>query len=302
MRLTHLFIMVVFNVCWAATLPINKALGNWLEPGGIVTLRFLLATVALAPLWRWLPGPPLQGRDWLRAAVMGMLVFCVGQRLQVLGNALGGAGNSAVLMALEPLITSLLAALLLKEIIPWRRWAGFVLGITGVALLNGVWRPEFQWTSLTANLIFISSFVCESGYSILGKPVAQRAGSARILATALIAGTLANVLYDGGSTWQAAHKLPWQAWAGLAFMALVCTVLGYTAWLWVIKETPVSLVVLTIFVQPLAGVPMAAYWLGEPLHWGQLWGVLVIGAGLILGLVEWPERRRVPLSKAALEN
>ncbi|MCX8156959.1 MAG: DMT family transporter [Verrucomicrobiae bacterium] len=302
MRWSHLLIMVVFNVCWAATLPINKALGQWLEPGSIVTLRFLLATVVLAPLWRWLPGPALQGWDWLRAGLMGLLVFCAGQRLQVLGNALGGAGNSAVLMALEPLVTSLLAALILKEVIPWRRWAGFVLGMTGVGLLNGVWRPEFQWTSLTANLIFMSSFVCESGYSILGKPVAQRAGSARILATALLAGTCANLLYDGGETWRAAQSLPWQAWAGLGFMAIVCTVLGYTAWLWVIKETPVSLVVLTIFVQPLAGVPMAAYALGEPLHWGQLWGVLVIGAGLVLGLVEWPERRRLSLAKEAVEN
>ncbi len=114
MRLSHLLIMVFFNVCWAATLPINKALGAWLEPGGIVSLRFLLATVVLLPLWYWLPGPPLRGKDWLRAALMGLLVFCAGQRLQVLGNALGGAGNSAVLMALEPLITSLLAALILK--------------------------------------------------------------------------------------------------------------------------------------------------------------------------------------------
>lgn len=302
MRLTHLILMLVFNVCWAATLPINKALGIYLEPGGIVSLRFLLATLILVPLWAWLPGPPLRGKDWLRAALMGVLVFCVGQRLQVLGNALGGAGNSAVLMALEPLLTSLLAALVLKEIIPWRRWMGFLLGMTGVALLNGVWRPEFQWISLTANLIFISSFLCESGYSILGKPVVQRAGSARILATALVAGTLANVLYDGHRTWQAAQNLPLQAWAGLAFMAVVCTVLGYTAWLWIIKDTPVSLVVLTIFVQPLAGVPMAAYWLGEPLHWGQLWGVLVIGAGLFLGMVEWPERRRVSLSKEVVEG
>lgn len=294
--------MVVFNVCWAATLPINKALGTWLEPGAIVTLRFLLATLVLVPFWFWLPGPPLRGNDWWRAAGMGILVFCLGQRLQVLGNALGGAGNSAVLMALEPLLTSLLAAWFLKEIIPWRRWAGFGLAMTGVALLNGVWRPDFQWTSLTANLIFISSFFCEGAYSIIGKPVAQRAGSARILAVALVAGTLANLLYDGGHTWQAAQKLPWNAWAGLAFMAVVCTVLGYITWLWVVKDTPVSLVVLTIFVQPLAGVPMAAWWLGEPLHWGQLWGALTIGAGLVLGLLDLPLRRPASLSSNAVEG
>jgi drug/metabolite transporter (DMT)-like permease len=117
-----------------------------------------------------------------------------------------------------------------------------------------------------------------------------------------MAGALANALYDGGNTWQAAQKLPGHAWAGLAFMAIVCTVLGYTAWLWIIKDTPVSLVVLTIFVQPLAGVPMAAWWLGEPLHWGQFWGVLIIGAGLVLGLLDWPERRPSPVAEKIVEN
>jgi drug/metabolite transporter (DMT)-like permease len=221
---------------------------------------------------------------------MGLLVFCAGQRLQVLGNALGSAGNSAVLMALEPLLTSVLAALFLREHIVGRRWVGFGLGMAGVALLNGVWRPDFHWTSLTASLIFISSFLSESGYSIIGKPLTARAGSAKILATGLFAATAANLLWDGEKTAAAALTLPWNAWLLLIYMAVVCTVLGYTLWLVVIKDADVNLVAMTIFVQPIAGVPMAAIWLDEPLHWGQLWGCLAISTGLVIGL--WNGRRK----------
>ena len=41
---------------------------------------------------------------------------------------------------------------------------------------------------------------------------------------------------------------------------------------------------LTIFAQSVFGVAIAALWLGEKLHWGQLLGSIVIVAGLVLGL------------------
>src|SRR6185369_4802619 len=105
------------------------------------------------------------GRNLLKTCALGVVVFAAGQRLQVYGNQLGSAGNSAVLMAVEPLITSVAAALFLREHIGPRRVIGFGLGIVGVLLLNGVWRADFQWTGLAASLIFITSFVAEAAYS-----------------------------------------------------------------------------------------------------------------------------------------
>src|SRR5437868_2019523 len=105
MRPSYLLILVVMNVFWAATLSMYKALADWLQPGGIVTLRFGVAAILLAICWPWLPGKAPRGVDLLKAATMGLLVFMVGQRLQVYANQLGTAGNSSVLMGLEPLVT-----------------------------------------------------------------------------------------------------------------------------------------------------------------------------------------------------
>jgi len=41
---------------------------------------------------------------------------------------------------------------------------------------------------------------------------------------------------------------------------------------------------LTIFIQSVFGVAIAALWLEEKLHWGQLFGSITIVAGLTLGL------------------
>ncbi len=284
MKIPHLVGLLVLNVCWAATMSANKVLGAYLHPGGITTLRFGVAALCLLALWPWLPGRAPRGRDFGMSVLIGLLVFVLGQRLQVWGNELGKAGDSAVLMALEPLLTTVAAALFLREHIGPRRVIGFGVGLVGVLLLNGAWRADFHWTGLVPSLIFVSSFLCETAYSILGKPLLERAGVTKVVAVALLGATAVNLLIDGSKTLAAAQALPLRSWFLLVYLALVCTVVGYSLWYVVIKEAPVNVVALTIFVQPVAGVAMAAAWLGEPLHWGQLWGSLAIAAGLAYGL------------------
>jgi drug/metabolite transporter (DMT)-like permease len=187
-------------------------------------------------------------------------------------------------MALEPLITSVVAGVFLHEYIGPRRWAGFALGLGGVALLHGVWRAEFQWAGLGASLIFVSSFVCEAAYSVMGKPIVSRASVMKMLAISLCVGTGANLLIDGRETIAAARTLPAQGWLLLLALAIVCTAIGYTVWFVVIRECPVNVAALTVFAQSIFGVGLAAVWLHEKLHWGQLLGCLAIVAGLVLGL------------------
>jgi drug/metabolite transporter (DMT)-like permease len=284
MKPAHLIILLLMNFCWAGVYSANKVMGQDLATGGIVTLRFGLAGLFMLLAWPWYPGPAPRGRDLANTCLMGLLVFVLGQRLQVYGNQLGTAGNSAVLMGVEPLITSLAAALFLREHIGPRRLAGFALGICGVALLNGVWRKDFQWTGLAPSLIFVSSFVCEAAYSVMGKPIVARTSVMKMLAISLLVGTAANLLIDGPTTLAAAKTLPLQAWCLLLALAVVCTAIGYSLWFIVIRECPVNVAALTIFAQSVFGVAIAALWLGEKLHWGQLLGSIAIVAGLVLGL------------------
>ena len=284
MKPSHLIILLLMNLCWAGVYSANLVVGHDLASGGIVTIRFGLAGLCLLAAWPWLPGSAPRGRDLVKSCLMGLILLVLGQRLQVYGNELGTAGNSAVLMAVEPLITSLAAALFLREHIGPRRLAGFGLGMCGVVLLNGVWRKDFQWTGLAPSLIFISSFVCEAAYSVLGKPIVARASVMKMLAISLLFGTAANLLIDGQVTLRAARTLPAQAWFLLLALAVVCTAIGYSVWFIVIRECPVNVAALTIFVQSVFGVAIAALWLGEKLHWGQLVGSITIMAGLTLGL------------------
>ena len=150
MKPSYLIILLVMNFFWAGVYSAYKIIGPdvadrrhrdpSLRAGGALPAGGLAVAA----------GARATRADLFNTCVMGVVMMVLGQRLQVYGNYLGTAGNSAVLMAVEPLITSLAAAVFLREHIGPRRLAGFALGMCGVALLHGVWRKDFQWTRLGA--------------------------------------------------------------------------------------------------------------------------------------------------------
>lgn len=284
MKPLHLILLILMNCCWAATYSIFKELSPWLDPAGVATLRFGSSAIIILCCWPWLPGATPRGRDLVGAILIGLATFVLAPRLQVAGVQLGSASDAAVLLALEPLIVSVGAGIFLRERIGPRRWIGFALGLSGVLLIAKVWQPDFHWSAFTADMLIVLSSFCDAVYSVAGKPLLSRAGMLKILAVALIAGTVANLSLDGLHTVHAAAALPTRAWLLMAFLSLICTLAGYWLWFAVIREAPVSTVALTVFVQPLAGVAIAAIFLREPLHWAQLWGALTIFTGITIGL------------------
>jgi drug/metabolite transporter (DMT)-like permease len=292
MRPALFILMVVMNCFWAGSYSAFKALAPYLGAGEVATLRYGVSAAILLLSWPLLGGAAPRGRDLGRTCMMGIVVFVLAPRLQVAGVQLGQATDASVLMGLEPLITSVAAALFLREHIGPRRWIGFSLGLAGAVLMGQVWRPDFRWPGLTANALFVASFVCEAAYSVMGKPLLGRARLVKIITVALLAGTAVNVLIDGPKTLHAASLLPLQAWAIMAYLVVVCTLVGYVVWFIVIRETEVNVVVLTVFIQPVVGLAIATVTLKESLHWGQLWGSAAIVLGLVIGLSR--QIRRTP--------
>lgn len=284
MRSGWLLILIGFNVFWGGTYSAFKDLKQWLNPGQVVTLRYGVALLLLLLCWPLMPGKSPRGRDLLKTVLMGLLVFVCAPRLQVIATQAGQAGDMSVLVALEPLVTTVGAALFLREHVPANRWIGFVFGMIGATLLSNIWQPDFQLASLGANLIFIGSFFCEAAYSVMGKPLIDRAGFLKVTTLALAAGVALNLALDGPSTFAAAQHLPVRGWLEIIFLATICTAIGYAVWFAAMRVLPVNAVAMTVFTQPFAGAVIAIMLLGEKPHWGQLWGGLAIATGLVLGL------------------
>ena len=280
----HLFLLIVMSGFWAASYSAFKALSPWLDPGGITTLRFGITSIVLLLAWPWLPGLAPRKWDLMQAMLMGIIVFAVAPRLQIGGVQKGHATHGSVLVALEPLVASIAAAIFLRERIGSRQALGFVFGIFGVILMADLWHPNFRPTLLVADGLILLSFICEAAYSVMGKPLLRTADPLKILTIACWAATGVNLLLDGETAARAVVILPLRAWLLLLYLSLVCTVLGYSLWLVVIREAQVSAAALTVFVQPVFGIVIAILWLGETVRAAEIAGSLVIMSGVILGL------------------
>jgi len=281
---SHFLLLMVMSAFWAASYSAFKMLSPWLDAGGVTTFRFALASVALLLAWPWLPGLAPRGRDFRQAIIMGIIVFALAPRLQVAGVQKGYATHGSVLVALEPLVASVAAAIFLRERIDPRRWLGFVLGIIGVVLMADVRRPDFRVSLLAADGLILLSFICEAAYSIMGKPLIQRADPFKVLTVACCAATAVNLLLNGASAARKVGALPFQAWLVLLYLSLVCTLLGYSLWFLVIREAPISAAALTVFTQPVFGIAIAMICLRETVRLPEIAGGAVIMLSVILGL------------------
>ena len=71
-----------------------------------------------------------------------------------------------------------------------------------------------------------------------------------------------------------------ESWLGLAYLVVAGSLVAYTAYMWLLREVPTSLVGTYAYVNPVVAVLLGTVILGEPLTWRTL-----VGGGVILASV-----------------
>ena len=107
------------------------------EPFTFLALRLAVASALLAALAVLTRSPaPATRRDAGTASVVGVLLHAgyLGGVFWAISRGVP-AGVSAVVVSLQPVLTSVLAVRLLDEHLARRQWAGLVVGVVGVALV-----------------------------------------------------------------------------------------------------------------------------------------------------------------------
>ncbi len=104
-----------FVLVWSSGYIAGPAGVDVVEPFTLLTLRFGVAALLLAPLAWWLRGPMRMTRhELLRVGAVGLVLNAVQFGLMYVGFALGlGATLAALLHSLSPVLTVVLAGLLL---------------------------------------------------------------------------------------------------------------------------------------------------------------------------------------------
>ncbi|MEK6421414.1 MAG: DMT family transporter [Burkholderia gladioli] len=144
-----------FVALWSTGFVVARAIHPYADPNLYLLARFggtalLFAAIALVTRARW-PA----GREWGRHLLAGALLqgFYLGASYWAVAQGLP-AGVMALLGALQPLATAVLAVPLFGERLPARGWAGMALGLAGVGL---VLAPKLA-APAAANAAGVSAF------------------------------------------------------------------------------------------------------------------------------------------------
>lgn len=283
-----LFMGVAFGVAFPA---IKAGLAD-APPLLFAALRYDLAALLLLAYaafvlrdWR-----PHRRADWL-AVLAGGVLFFGSSGFLYLGQQYTTAGVSAIIYSLGPILTVVLAWVLLPaERLSRRALAGVLVGLVGVALVvrptpEALFDDDFRGKLLVVTAI--------TGVT-LGSIAIRKSGSHMPAAT-----TTGLSLALGGAVLHAGSLLSGEPQAvaltptfvgSYLYLAVVATTMAFVAYFSLLDRVGPHQANLVVYVVPVVATLVGWAWLGERLPAVTLAGFLVIFGGFLV--VKWPELSR----------
>jgi drug/metabolite transporter (DMT)-like permease len=129
-----------FVIVWGSGFLATKTGIQYAAPFTFLSLRFAVGIVFLLPIVLILkPRWPNTSAEWFHIIVAGLLMHAIHLSGSHYAQYLGmSAGVAAIILAAQPLLTAIIAAVWLSERPSARQWLGVAIGLAGVAMV--VWH------------------------------------------------------------------------------------------------------------------------------------------------------------------
>jgi drug/metabolite transporter (DMT)-like permease len=245
------------------------ALGAWRYCVGFVCLL----PIALALRGRW---PPR--RDWPAVALLGLLFFAIFPVLYNVSIAYTTAARASLALSTLPLLTMVAAAALRIEPLTWRKSAGVLIAVAGVAAALAAGLPGAPAGAWRGDLIMVAGAFCMALYNVWSRPFIARSSPLAFLTAGMGVGAACLAvlaLFGGGLAASASFGAP--QWTAVLFIGVFGAALNFYLWVWALERTTPTRVATTITVNPVSASILAAVILGEPIGLN-----LVLGIGAVL--------------------
>lgn len=276
----------VYTIWGSTYLAIRLAIDT-LPPFTMAGVRFLIAGALLYGWQRLHKVPPPARVHWRSAAVVGALMLLGGNGGVTWAEQHVPTGLTALLIATVPLWMAILESLRRGGTRPTRRIAvGLALGFAGIALLIGPGNLAGGGSvdPLGAGVLLLAALSWAGGslYSrhaplpavaLLGTAMEMLAGGALLLLGGGLAGEWGGLDPAAVST---------RSWLALGYLIFFGSLMGFTAYLWLLRNTTPARASTYAYVNPMVAVFLGWALAGESLTWQTLLAAAVIIAAVVL--------------------
>lgn len=273
---------------WGSTyLAIRIGVESW-PPLLMAGIRFVVAGALMYGYLRWRGVPNPSWQEWKAAAAIGFLLLSCGNGGVTLAEHLGVASGVAALAVATVPLFALVFGLIWGQRTARLEWAGILLGLIGIGLLN--LGSNLQASPIGAALIIFAAAAWSFG-SMWSKhlklPAGPMASAAEMLAggVALLAGSLLS-----GERLVAAPTLA--GWGALAYLIVFGSIIAFSSYLYLLKNVRPAAATSYAYVNPVVAVLLGIGFAGETIGIEEGLAMLVIvGAVVLIGLPQWRERK-----------
>ena len=275
--------LAIVYVVWGSTyLGIDLAVRT-MPPFLMASMRFLIAGPLLYA-WATRRGDRSDrptARHWLSAFLIAAPMLAIGNAAVGWAEQTIDTGTASLIIASVPLWMALLDRVFYAQRLARTIVIGLVVGFGGVGLLVAPGGPG-GGASRAAILLVFSSLAWALG-SLYSRQAPQPQRPLVAAAMQMTAGGLILAVVSAASGEASGFhvsQVSLESWLGLAYLVVAGSLVAYTAYMWLLREVPTSLVGTYAYVNPVVAVLLGTVILGEPLTWRTL-----VGGGVILASV-----------------
>jgi drug/metabolite transporter (DMT)-like permease len=268
-------VLGIVYVVWGSTAPAMRLAVETLPPWWMGAIRFLCAGLLLWMFSR-VRGSPLPTRkEWLGAAVTGIVLLVLGNGLFAWTLLYLPSGIAAVFFALSPLWMAILGYFMYAERLSAMAIAGLAVGLGGMIYLYSPSGAQNLPTLPTVLGVF-TSFAWAYGSMIQRRFTTAdvvQFSSMQMLCAAPVLAVMALLLEK---PLEPAQFTP-VAIGSMLFLIFAGSIVGFSAFVWLLRNVPTTLASTYSYVNPIVALVIGIGFLHEPFSWN-----LAIGAGIIV--------------------
>ena len=281
---SRLLLMALF---WGGTFIAGRLLVGEVQAFSAAFLRFAIASVVLLIITLRTHNklPPVQREQWLPLLILGLSGVFAYNVFFFRGLQLIEAGRAAVIIANNPIVIAIFAAILFGEKLNLLKIMGIILSVCGAIVVITRGHPATLLHSGIGkgDLYIFACVACWVTYSLVGR-TAMRSLSPLISVTysALIGAILLfpAACLEGMLKQMVNYSLT--AWLSLIYLGLCGTVLGFVWYYQGIQKIGSTRAGQFINFVPICAILLSAWLLDEPLTASLLSGVFLVSSGVYL--------------------
>ncbi len=273
---------------WGSTYLAIRFAIETIPPFLMAGFRFLLAGAVMYWLVRLRGASRPTGRQWLWAAVVGALLLLGGNGGVVWAEQTVPSGLAALLVATEPLWVVLIDWVRPSGVRPLRgEVVGLLLGFAGVAVLItpvGLFGATFEVDLVGAAALVFAALAWAAG-SVVSRHAPAHESSFVATAMKMLAGgvllVVAGTLTGEWARLELAAITP-RSWFALAYLVVFGALIGFTAYIWLLKNTTLARASTYAYVNPIVAVMLGWMLAAEPLNSRVMVAAGIIVSGVVI--------------------